>query len=620
METEMRKSLLSLIVILSLMLPAAKAAAINYQFDYFKVSTRTFDGGDPTTFFSFAIRDTDSFDTQAVEHVIQSATITGPGDFTQTVASPKLNRWALIEFLGTDDNPRDGTIDPSQSEYDKGINSGFEYEITSTTTPHAAEGYHLDVTCTNGQTLRISRTVAGGSSVAELPPVENVAAGFDADNDNRLKVSWDLPASPYLTTNGIEIRIDRFRADGSPRFIRYRVRNLPSDSISYTLQKWESDAIRLLSPFINVKVRVHADDGASVAESKVKEYAVDGTSLTATVIHPPTTGDINMDGRIGLEEAVNALRVASGIGPLTGEAAVVAAGIAAALDAFNNNDLTTLISYFSTDYLDDGETYEDFQTMIQEERSDPEFQPMTYTISNVVVDGDKATARADFGGGDSDIFTLRKEMDQWKVYGNQLVYEIDLYSTHQTDGHYFAHVMVFDPKDQITSASVSGHGLDNVSLVSRTDNDNDETRWELPDNTPAPDLGTSNPPLYPEYTITVEDESDASPHTIRSSITGHVEEFAGNPTATVNADGSVTFSWTGIPNASGYSFGLGDDNGLLWGDHDISPTSANTYSLNYNPDPSLPPGGYHYNIGSHRESETGYNGSFVGGNFTIPGI
>lgn len=611
----MHKRLLVLILTALLSLSCGVAAAANYSIGSFYIRTWTFDGGEPRTTFRFTVIDADNANKVVLEDVIESVNITEPtSNFSQASTSPELKAWANVEFQGTDAN-RDGVIDPD-TELAKIANTSLVYEIVSNSSPHDAGNYALDVSFNNGhsQVYAESSGVAAGETAIQLPPVADVAAGFLADG--RLTVSWSLQET-YPAEDSIEVRVDRFQQDGTQRFIRYSARNLPSDATSVEFPKWQADVIKALSPFISVTVRIYADSGANAAQAAIKGYAVDGTTLTPTEIKPPTIGDVNMDGKVGLEEAINALRVASGIGPLTGEAAAIAAGIAAALDAFNSKDLTTLLAFFSMDYLDDGETYADFQTMIQEEMSDPEFQPMTYSISNIVVDGDMATARADFGGGDFDIFTLRKEMDQWKIYGNQLAYEIDLYSTHQTDGHYFAHVMVFDPKGQIASVSVSGHGLDDVSLVSRPDMDNDEIRWELPDSIPAPDLGTSDPPLYPEYTIAIVDGSAASPYTIRSSITGHVEEFAGNPTATVNTNGSVTFSWTGIPNASGYSIALGNDNGFVWGEHDISPIPADTYSVHFDPDPSLPPGNYHFHIGSHRESESGYDGSFADGTFTI---
>ena len=74
-----------------------------------------------------------------------------------------------------------------------------------------------------------------------------------------IKVAWSLPTS-YGVDDMIDIRLERYEADGSRRYFKYRVKNLPSNSTSFTFSKFLSDRIRRFAPFIDIKVSVYSSD------------------------------------------------------------------------------------------------------------------------------------------------------------------------------------------------------------------------------------------------------------------------------------------------------------------------------------------------------------------------
>jgi len=604
-----------LVASLFVILPVAAANGATYQIDGFDVFTKTFPDGNTATLFQFTVRDADDFNSLAIEKIVDSVTVTGPNGFSQTVTDPVMVRWAFVEFLGTDSNLRDGIIDPSQGEFEKRANGGIKYSILSTISPHDTGDYTLTVTCSDGQTPSATASaVPVGLDAAAFPPLMSVVAAFNAQN--LLEVSWDAPVDPYPTEYGIEIRVDRFNPDGSKRHIRHRVTNLPSAATSYVFKKFESDAIRLLAAFIDVKVRVNADDGVNIAHSLPQSYVSDGATLTPAMIPPPVPGDINRDGLVGLPEAVHALRVVAGVTPPTGEAAVIADTIAAAEDAFNNKDISALMAFFSEDYLDGGETKADMQAEIQSDFNEDPFEPISFTILSIHVDGDTATAGIQEEDGWIDKWHFRKEGDIWKLYGDQEWYWIDVYSAHHTDGHYTANIIIEDEKQQITSASADGPGLQTGGVA--LGQSQDGMWWALPGDQPHPDLGTEPPATPPTYTITITD--NAGTHTYERSITGYVVEFASNLAPTGSINDPPTFSWTGISNAHGYSFSMHDSNhNHVWSDYEIHPVPSNTYSLTYS-GPALVPGEtYTYYVGSHIETDGNWNGSFISAAFTYTG-
>lgn len=609
----MQKRFLGLILALFIILPGATASAADYSIDLFSVRTWIFDESEPKTTFRYMIIDADNANHVVIEDVVQSVTITEPtSGFSQTSTSPELRKWAFIEFRGTDSNPQDGVIDPNNNELEKIANTRLQYEIVSTTSPHAEGTYTIEITFNTAHApVSTSVTVAGGKTATELPPSTNVDGAFN--EQNIFQVSWNLPAAPYPTDSNTEVRVDRYQSDGTQRYIRYSARNLPPTTENVSFQKWESDVIKTLAPFIRVSVWVYADSGVNVAQAAIQEYAVNGTILTPTEITPPMMGDVNMDGKIGLEEAIHALRVASGIGPLTDEAAAIADGIAAAISAFNNKDMTDLMSYFSEDYLDHGSMKTELQTEIQADFDEDPFEPIVYSIISINVDGNTATAIVEEGDGEKETWYFRKEGDTWKIYGDQQLYYIDVYSAHHMDGNYTGNIIIDDEHQRIISASATGTGMPTGGVV--LGKSTDGRWWGLPGDGPYPDLGTSPPSAPPTYVITIVD--DMGTHTVERSITGYVEEFASNLSPTGNVTGMVTFSWTGISNADGYTLSLENSNyERIWDNYEIEPTASNAYSIVYD-GPTLTPGEtYHYHIGSHINTDGNWNGSFSNETFS----
>jgi len=262
--------------------PHAHAIASDYWIEYFDIQTRTYAGGSPETYFWFNILDANDYNFPPMESVVESVTITYP-DGSQQSFTPELIPWCHSEWRGSDNNPRNGIIEPDQGEYEKYVNSGIDYEIISPVSPHVPGTYLLEVTCTNGQLLSFNQTVDAGMTAVDLPPVTNVTASFNPGS-GLFQVSWDLPETGYPPEAAIQIRVDRFEKDGGKRHARFRVKNLPAGQLIYTFFKWESDLLRLYIPYINVKVRTYMHARASMAQSDVKEYAIDGTDLTPTTI------------------------------------------------------------------------------------------------------------------------------------------------------------------------------------------------------------------------------------------------------------------------------------------------------------------------------------------------
>jgi len=127
------------------------------------------------------------------------------------------------------------------------------------------------------------------------------------------------------------------------------------------------------------------------ADAKILRFSSDPSAFN------DVKGDVNSDGKIGLEEAVYALQVVSGLKVDTDEDQI-RANFAAAVDAYNNKDIDTLISYFSLSYMDDGTDYNANRVDFEGEFSDPDFEQISYTINSVAVSGDTATMSVTWDG------------------------------------------------------------------------------------------------------------------------------------------------------------------------------------------------------------------------------
>ena len=252
-----------------------------YVIGYFDVSTRTYAGGSPETYFWFTVNDSEDYGFPPMESVVESATIIFPDGSRQTF-TPDFTGWCHSEFRGNDNN-RNGIIDLDQGEYEKFVNSDMEYEILSPVSPHTAGTYTLELLFKNGETATFSLTVSEGKSAVDWPPVTDLRAGFDPET-GLLRVEWTLPGMEFPPDAWIDVRIEIFEQDGGQRYIRFRRSRFATATDYVDLFRWESDYIRLYSPYINVRVRVYSNQGINVAQSEVKEYAVNGYTLVPTEI------------------------------------------------------------------------------------------------------------------------------------------------------------------------------------------------------------------------------------------------------------------------------------------------------------------------------------------------
>jgi len=132
-------------------------------------------------------------------------------------------------------------------------------------------------------------------------------------------------------------------------------------------------------------------------------------------------------------------------------------------------------------------------------------------------------------------------------------------------------------------------------------------------HTYSPFLDTSDPTEPQTFTITITDESGT--YIYEKTITGYVTEFATNLSSAETVSGTITFSWTGIPDATGYSVELSDsNNNRIWNAYNLPST---TTSVVYD-GPSLTVGETnHYAVVSRVETNGVSNSSFAEQTFTV---
>jgi len=184
-------------------------------------------------------------------------------------------------------------------------------------------------------------------------------------------------------------------------------------------------------------------------------------------------------------------------------------------------------------------------------------------------------------------------------------YEIGLFSGHFQNG-YYAQLNVRDPDHKAISVTATGPGIsgtaDFLYYSSRES-------WWIETN---PFLG-SNAPTEPQiFSFTITDASGS--YTFEKTLTGYVTQFAENLSPTGDAGGTITFAWTGIPGADGYSLELSDNqNNRIWNAYNLS---SMTHSVVYG-GPELETGHiYHYTVVSQIKTDGVSNHSYASASFT----
>ena len=364
-----------------------------------------------------------------------------------------------------------------------------------------------------------------------------------------------------------------------------------------------------LMPALWAKKSLNQEEGAMVKKMYFFIMLITCLCVNIAISNAGVVGDINNDGRIGLEEAIYALQVVAGIKLHPEGEEQIRANLAAAVSAYNNKDINTIMSYFSLNYLDDGRDYNTLREDFVEEFSDPQFEQISYTINSVAVSESAATVSVTWDDAETEVMNWIKENGNWKIYGNQEKYGIGLFSGHWTGG-YHAEIFVEDPNQNATSVRATGPGISGTLEFEYKSGDGiSPARWWGEYN---PFLGSSVPTEPQTFSISVTDGSGT--YSYQKTITGYVVQFATDLSPTGTASGAITFSWTGITNASGYSVELSDSNyNRIWNRYDIKST---TTTVVYD-GPQLSVGEtYHYNVVSRIETDGVSNSSFAKAQFT----
>ena len=263
----------------------------------------------------------------------------------------------------------------------------------------------------------------------------------------------------------------------------------------------------------------------------------------------------------------------------------------AASDAWNNKDIDTFMSFFSSAYLNDGEDWAALKASESEEFVDPDFSPDSYTLLTISADVSTATTNVTWADGETETMYWIKEVDAWMMYGNQKKYGVDAWSQNWNNGQqYIVQFGVEDPNQTATSVTITGPGITEGTPLSLDYYNADEGTWISWQSTGGSlDLGSTllTPPF--EYTFTIVDSLGTNVYTY--TVQSFVDVYATglSPSGTV-AD-PLVFSWTGVGAGYTYQVQLSDaDWNRIW-DSDWGLTET---SVNYDGDSLTPCAEYHY--------------------------
>jgi hypothetical protein len=294
--------------------------------------------------------------------------------------------------------------------------------------------------------------------------------------------------------------------------------------------------------------------------------------------------------------------------------------------AIKVKNISVAMSFVSNNYLQDGETKSDVDSMLNKNLANDSV--INVTISNIVINvlGNSATVSAhikfelqsdtfedDVSPQSPFIFTYwHKEAGGWKMFGNQQRYRVNVFSGHWQNG-YYAELYVNDPHKRAISVTATGPGITGtMNLEYRSGDGISSPSWWHTNN---PFLGLSVPTTAQTFSFTITDSSGT--YNYSKTITGYVVAFATNLSPSGNVGGTVTFSWTGIANADGYSVELSDNNNIrIWNAYSLPSTQT---SVVYDGPALTISQTYNYSIVSHIETGGVSNSSFASGQFKYTG-
>lgn len=282
----------------------------------------------------------------------------------------------------------------------------------------------------------------------------------------------------------------------------------------------------------------------------------------------------------------------------------------AGVDAYNSKDITTLMSCFSANYLDDGINKTGEQTEVEEEFNDSSWQSApSYTMTvTVASDGLTATTNVTWAGVETETMHWIKENDGWMLYGNQKKYGVEAWSQNWHNGQqYMVHFEVEDPNHIATSVTITGTGITNSLDL---EYDISEGCWNSWHTDKSLDFGNTPPTPPLEYTFTIADSSETTTdtYTVQSFVNVLATDLSTSWTGATTDP--LVFSWTGV-GSGGYTYQvqLSDvNNNRIWDSEENMTTTSVSYNVS-----SLTPGAqYHYWVVV--EDQYG-NASFAEGNF-----
>lgn len=298
-------------------------------------------------------------------------------------------------------------------------------------------------------------------------------------------------------------------------------------------------------------------------------------------------------------------------GSTTADEEAILTNFQTGIDAYNSKNITTLMSCFSTTYLDDGINYSGQQAEFEDEFNDPDWTPTPYYTITVTINNTTATTNVIWPYGEAETMYWLKEADVWRICGNQKKYGVEAWTQNWHNGQqYMVHFQVDDPNYTATSIGITGPGINSSLTLDYYDiNEGAWMSWQS--TVESLDFG-STPPTPPlEYTFTIVDSSGTTIDTCT------VQSFVNVSATNLSTSGAGTtanplvFSWTGVGAGYTYSIELNDANwDRIWD----SPESLTETSISYNGPDLTPNMEYHYWVIAKDQYE---NASFIEGSFVF---
>ena len=229
-------------------------------------------------------------------------------------------------------------------------------------------------------------------------------------------------------------------------------------------------------------------------------------------------------------------------------------------------NIDTIRSFYSANYLNNGQDLTAFMANIQKGLINVPFQPWPTPVSvTVTILTGGAQMIVDWGNGDIETFTMAKDSvtGLWMVTGNQLKYGVEAWSgTYQQPSggnNYWIDMKVNDPLGLIDSVSVqglkNGNPTEAFSLIWNADQ-KAWSSWAVGQMSVGPQFGNTKPTLPLSYTFTITEKGNSTPWTAIRSVGNFVETFATpiSPAAGSTVTGIPTFNWIGV--SGNYTYGI----------------------------------------------------------------